>query len=100
MRDVSIFKSDHQCAELWQAKPLRHLPLEYTTLSFARPHTFARYDQHQSRSTRARGAHETQQRGVGFALRQPMQIETTINCFGPPCNALLHPAAEWRQRRE
>jgi hypothetical protein len=92
MGSVRILVAYDQCAKFRKAKPLRHLTLEYTAFPVA-ARTLARDDQDEARAPRYGNAQKPQQRRMGFALRQSVQIEPTIDRLPAPRDPRLHTAA-------
>jgi hypothetical protein len=99
MGNMRILETDDQRAELRQAQPLRYLPSQNTALAVTRTSALARDNQHKPCAASTRRAQKPQQSRMGFALRQPMQIEPAVNRFLAAPDTLLHTAAEWGERQ-
>ncbi len=97
MRNMRVLEADHKGAKLRQIKPLRHLPAQHAAFALAAP-ALAGDHQHQARAAATGRAQEMRQRGVRFALRQTMQIETAVDGLLAAGDARPHAAAKRRQR--
>ena len=97
MADVSVLEADNKGAEFRQRQPQRHLPLEHAAL--ASPTAFASDDERNFGAVRLGAPQEAEQRGMGLALRQSMQVEAGVDGVVAPRHALLEAAVEWCERR-
>ena len=96
MGDVRILEANNKRSEFRQAQPLRYLTLEHAPFTVGSP-SFSGDHQNKSRTARARNAKEAQKRRVRFALGQPVQIQTAVDCFFAASDPRAHAASEWRK---
>src|SRR5262249_31141693 len=89
MGNVRILEAGDRRGNFRRAKPVRSLPLQNTALAVTRTCAFARDHQHKPRAAGTGRAQKAQQSCVGFALRQPMQIEPAVERFLATGDALL-----------
>jgi hypothetical protein len=96
MRNMRILEANHENAELRQPKPLRHLAAEHTALASAfGACALAGDDEHEARAASARFAQKMQQCRMRLSLREPVQIETSIDRLFTARDTLLHAATKW-----
>ena len=93
MSNVCLLEADDQRPKFRQAQPLRHLAVEDPSFTLA-PGPFSSNDKHKPCVACGRSPQETQKLRVRFVLRQPMQIETDVDCLFASGDPRAHAASE------
>jgi hypothetical protein len=94
MGNVRLFKADYQSPKFRQAQPVRDLTLEHPSFGVTSA-TLSGNDKHKAGIAHGRGPQKTQKCRVCFALRQPVQIETTVDCLFATSDPHAHASPEW-----
>jgi hypothetical protein len=98
---MGVLETDDQRTEFRQRKPKRHLPPEHAAFAVGiRPgRSLAGDHEHDAGFAGLRPLQESQQRGVGSALRHAMQIDPIIDRVAAARHPLAQSPTEWGKRR-